>query len=68
MAEFARDAALLVPRGDVDALADALQKALDEGRNTARTARGLAVAGEHTWEATVTRHLHAYDVAESASQ
>jgi glycosyltransferase involved in cell wall biosynthesis len=68
MAEFARDAALLVPRGDVDALGDALQKALDEGRNTSRTARGLAVAAEHTWEATVARHLHAYDVAESASQ
>jgi glycosyltransferase involved in cell wall biosynthesis len=68
MAEFAGDAALLVPQGDVDALADALQKALDEGRSTSRTAHGLAVAAEHTWEATVTRHLHAYDVAESASQ
>jgi glycosyltransferase involved in cell wall biosynthesis len=68
MAEFAGNAALLVPRGDVDALAEALQKALDEGRNTSRTARGLAVAAEHTWEATVTRHLHAYDLAESASQ
>jgi len=67
MAEFAADAALLVPPGDVDALADALRRALLEGRNTPRTARGLAVAAEHTWEATVMRHLHAYDVAESAS-
>jgi glycosyltransferase involved in cell wall biosynthesis len=68
MAEFAGDAALLVPPSDVDALTDALHAALDEGRNTARTARGLAVAATHTWEATVHRHLHAYDVAESASQ
>jgi glycosyltransferase involved in cell wall biosynthesis len=68
MAEFAGDAALLVPPGDADALADALRTAIGEGRNTSRTARGLAVAAEHTWEATVTRHLHAYDLAESASQ
>jgi len=68
MAEFAGDAAWLVPPGDVDTLADALQKALDEGRDSPRTARGLAVAAEYTWEATVIRHLHAYHVAESASQ
>jgi glycosyltransferase involved in cell wall biosynthesis len=68
MAEFAGDAALLVPPADVDALADALQRSLNEGRDTSRTTRGLAVAAEHTWEATVIRHLHAYDIAESASQ
>jgi glycosyltransferase involved in cell wall biosynthesis len=68
MAEFAGDAALLVPPGDVASLADALQKALDEGRDTPRTPRGLAVAAAHTWEASVIRHLHAYDLAASASQ
>jgi glycosyltransferase involved in cell wall biosynthesis len=68
MAEFAGDAALLAPPGDVDALADALDTALMEGRDTPRRARGLAVAAEHTWEATVFQHLHAYAVAESASQ
>jgi glycosyltransferase involved in cell wall biosynthesis len=68
MAEFAGDAALLVPRGDVDALTDAVRGALDEGRDTPRTSRGLAVAAAHTWEASVERHLHAYHVAESASQ
>jgi glycosyltransferase involved in cell wall biosynthesis len=67
MAEFAGDAALSVPAGDVRALADALQMAIDEGRETARTARGLVVAAEHTWEASVIRHLHAYRVALSAS-
>ena len=68
MAEFAGDAALLVPPGVVGALADALVSALDGGRDTPRSARGLAVAAEYTWEASVVRHLHAYDMAESARQ
>ncbi len=68
MAEFAGGAALLVPPGDVDALADALRTALEDGRGAARVARGLEVAAAHTWEASVARHLHAYDMARSASQ
>ncbi len=68
MAEFAGKAARLVPPGDVVALADALEAALGEGRGSSRAARGIAIAGEHTWEASVTRHLHAYGVARSASQ
>ena len=33
------------------------------GAATERRALGLTVAGEHTWEASVARHLHAYAVA-----
>ena len=44
MAEVAGGAALLVPPGDVGALAGALRAALDEGRATERQARGIAVA------------------------
>ena len=44
MAEVAGGAALLVPPGDVAALAGALRTALDEGRATERQARGIAVA------------------------
>jgi glycosyltransferase involved in cell wall biosynthesis len=68
MAEFAGDAALLVPPGDIEALADALHTAMREGRDTPRMARGLAVAAEHTWDASVARHLDAYRMAQSASQ
>ena len=57
MAELAGDAALLVPPGDAGALAGALRTALDEGRATERRARGIAVAGERTWEASVAQHL-----------
>ncbi len=68
MAELAAGAALLVPPGDAGALAGALRTALDEGRATERQARGIAVAGERTWEASVAQHLRAYAVARSASQ
>jgi glycosyltransferase involved in cell wall biosynthesis len=68
MAEFAGGAAFLVPAGDVTALSDALGAALDQGRDTERRARGLAVAAERTWEASVARHLHAYAVARGAPQ
>jgi glycosyltransferase involved in cell wall biosynthesis len=68
MAEFAGDAAVLVPPGDAGALADALHRALGEGRDIPRVARGLAVAAEHTWDASVARHLDAYRMARSAWQ
>ena len=63
MAEVARGAALLVPPGDVTALADALREVLGDGRAAPRRALGLTVAGEHTWEASVARHVAAYAVA-----
>jgi glycosyltransferase involved in cell wall biosynthesis len=68
MAEMAGAAALLVPPGDVGALAGAIGTALQEGRATARRALGLTVAGERTWEASVALHLGAYAVARAASQ
>ena len=68
MAEVAGGAALLVPPGDVGALAGALRAVLDEGRATERQARGITVAAEHTWEASVAQHVRAYAVAQAASQ
>ena len=68
MAELAGGAALLVPPGDVAALADALGSVLAGGRDTARRALGITVAGERTWEASVARHLQAYAVADASSQ
>ena len=68
MAEVADGAAVLVPPGDVAALAGALRDTLREGRATERQARGIAVAAERTWEASVARHVQAYGVARAASQ
>jgi glycosyltransferase involved in cell wall biosynthesis len=68
MAEVARGAALLVPPGDVSALAGALGTALQEGRGTGRRALGITVAGEHTWEASVAQHMSAYAVAAAGRQ
>ena len=68
MAEMAAGAALLVPPGDVGALAAAIGTALREGRATARRSLGLIVAGERTWEASVALHVRAYAVARAASQ
>ena len=68
MAEMAGAAALLVPPGDVGALGTAIGTALQEGRVTPRRSLGLTVAGERTWEASVTLHLRAYAVARAASQ
>ena len=68
MAEFAGGAALLVPPGDVPALADALGPALDHGRGTERRELGISVAAARTWEASAERHLRAYEVARAGSQ
>jgi glycosyltransferase involved in cell wall biosynthesis len=68
MAEMAGAAALLVPPGDVNALATGIGTALQDGRATPRHALGLAVAGERTWEASVALHLRAYALARAASQ
>ena len=69
MAEVARGAALLVPPGDVHR-AGRRARGRPSRRARGRRARalGLTVAGEHTWEASVARHLHAYAVAAAARQ
>ncbi|HSZ35778.1 MAG TPA: glycosyltransferase family 1 protein [Acidimicrobiales bacterium] len=66
MAELAGGAALLVPPGVVDSLAEALAAALDAGRETDRVALGLQVAARRTWEASVAEHRRAYALAEQA--
>ncbi len=68
MAELAGAAALLVPPGSVAPLADALETALDQGRDSERRAHGFAVAAARTWRASVDDHLRAYALATSASQ
>lgn len=67
MAELAGGAALLAPPGEVGPLAEALAVALDGGTETERTALGLRVAAERTWEASVAEHLRAYALAQQAS-
>jgi glycosyltransferase involved in cell wall biosynthesis len=67
MAEFAGAAALLVPPGDVAALAGALEAALGEGRAAARREAGIAVSAQHTWEASVGLHRQAYAVGQAGS-
>ncbi len=72
MAEMAQGAAQLVRPGDVAMLTEALEGALEEGRDTAavrqRRTEGLAVAAERTWASSVAQHVHAYDVARTGSQ
>jgi glycosyltransferase involved in cell wall biosynthesis len=64
MEEMAGGAAVLVPPGDTDALAGALDDALSESapsRDRAdRRALGLDMAGRRTWEAAAAVHLSAY--------
>jgi glycosyltransferase involved in cell wall biosynthesis len=61
MEEVAAGAALLVPPGDVDALAGALDMAVrhDAGL-AARRERGLAIAARHTWAGSAARHAEVY--------
>jgi glycosyltransferase involved in cell wall biosynthesis len=68
MAELAGGAALLVPPGAEEPLAEALAAALDAGPATDRRALGLATAAERTWEASVAEHLRAYALAQQAPQ
>jgi glycosyltransferase involved in cell wall biosynthesis len=72
MAEMAGEAAQLVRPGDVAMLAEALDAALDEGRDGTgvqrRRADGLARAAARTWAASVTQHLRAYELASMGSQ
>jgi glycosyltransferase involved in cell wall biosynthesis len=59
--EAGGDAALLVPPGDVPALAAAIQQAL--ARPPDEQARGLAHAAYFTWEATAAKTVAAYRLA-----
>jgi glycosyltransferase involved in cell wall biosynthesis len=72
MAEMAEGAAQLVGPGDVAGLADSLDAALTQGPASAEAVRqrtlGIAVAAERTWEASVARHLRAYDLALTGSK
>lgn len=67
MAEVAGDAARLVPIGDADALARALDGAVDESEE--QRARGAARARRRaegfTWDACLSQHLVAYERAAS---
>jgi glycosyltransferase involved in cell wall biosynthesis len=64
LAEVVDDAALLVPPGDADALARAIQRVLDEaGLATRLRAAGPVRAAEFTWAACVDQHVAAYQRA-----
>lgn len=60
--ELAGDAALIVPVNDVHALAHALHRACkDEGLRHHLRVRGLARAGQFTWQATAQATFHLYE-------
>jgi glycosyltransferase involved in cell wall biosynthesis len=67
MAEMAQGAAALVPPGDTASLADALEVALEGGKGASlalqQRGRGIRVAAGFTWDASVDRHIGAYEVA-----
>jgi glycosyltransferase involved in cell wall biosynthesis len=68
MAEMAQGAATLVRPGDDASLADALGAALETGPVPGSVERGLRVAAQFTWAASVARHVEAYAIALRASQ
>ena len=61
MEEVVGDAALLVPAGDVEALAGALDMLVrGDARLEGRRARGRIIAARHTWERCAEEHLAVY--------
>jgi glycosyltransferase involved in cell wall biosynthesis len=59
--EVAAGAALLVPPGDTEALAGALDMAVTQDAGLAgRRQRGLAIAARYTWEGSAARHAEVY--------
>ena len=68
MEEVAGDAAVLVPPGDVERLAQAIDARLDgsedgQGVTRERQRRGFAIVADHTWAASAARHMEAYRAA-----
>jgi glycosyltransferase involved in cell wall biosynthesis len=72
MAEMAQGAACLVRPGDGNDLTTALAVALEQGKEASEVVRlrerGLAVAAQFTWAASVAHHVGAYEMAFRASQ
>jgi glycosyltransferase involved in cell wall biosynthesis len=61
MEEVALGSALLVPPGDVDRLAQALDATLSGGSEVEQRRRhGLEVAAGHTWQESAAAHAHLY--------
>ena len=61
MAEVTRDAAVLVPPGDGDALAGALDAVVAGGPDVERLrGAGPEVAAPYTWEASAAAHAEVY--------
>jgi glycosyltransferase involved in cell wall biosynthesis len=61
MEEVAGDAALLVPPGAADGLAEALEALLEDGPEvTALRRRGLERAAGYTWSASAEAHAAVY--------
>lgn len=61
MEEVTGDAALLIPPGDPDALAQALEAAVSGGpEGERRRVEGLRTAARYTWEASAAAHAEVY--------
>jgi glycosyltransferase involved in cell wall biosynthesis len=68
MADVVGDAALLVPAGDEEALAEALDVLVTGGQEVARRrAAGPALAAPWTWERCASAHVAAYRLAAERS-
>jgi glycosyltransferase involved in cell wall biosynthesis len=66
--EFVGDAAILVPPGDSEVLADALRRALDPMRGAEMARLGPAQAAPYTWEAVARAHLDVYRRVDAVRQ
>jgi glycosyltransferase involved in cell wall biosynthesis len=60
MDELVGDAALVVPPGDADALASAIEQALEPAVSARLRAAGPTRAASFTWQASVDAHIAAY--------
>jgi glycosyltransferase involved in cell wall biosynthesis len=60
MDELVGDAALVVPPADVDALASAIEQALEPSVSARLRTAGPTRAASFTWKASVDAHIAAY--------
>jgi glycosyltransferase involved in cell wall biosynthesis len=68
MAALAGDAALLVPPGDPEKLAGALEALLDgDGSASSRRERGIALAATHSWTRSAAEHARIYAAVATAA-